>query len=804
MHYLLVTEKRSAVIRFTPLPSLLICFLIFTISTSVQAQIRGDAWMEDLWDTSNSVGQKFQDRRLRDIVIPGTHDSATYALTNIALPGGDPWLAALQAQPGVTGDILQGYAKAQSFPLYEQLKTGARFFDLRFAKFDGNYRAHHSLIGSGYAEVFSDIERFLNEGHDKEIIILRFDAMELMTLDDHKEFVGFIFSQFRHWMAPNSSGYNTTPNDLYSMEEGPSNERRQLIVSYAGNRFEGEKPYPTLNLDDLGLSPADRALLWSGGKNGKDGLNNSWFGLTQGNKQYPDPSDWRSEERLQTFLRLLPSAKEMSSSNDPDSAFIVALPMGMTTDLAMFLNLLVPSKDIVGYESLQTAAAFTNPRLVPHLADLPRDMVNIVTVDFFESSGLLQQAVLLNSTPARVELSIKSVSGASSGEFYPRFHVSTSAQISPAAFTPTDRLSATTATSIFTADDHPLVVGYTNPITRNDGGPFDPTHRWQAPTWTYTVAAPWDQPLLTSVAIWEQDWWPGSDDFTGISAGLYTGPLSSHGEFSGLVQGGAGIYDISTQYNVLVSKWPEINNICPDDDEYENNDTRGAAKPISNSVRIAGIVCASDEDWFSISAIASHQITAVANFAHGDGDVDIALFDPAGNKVDSSTTYGNEENMSHLATQTGPYTVRVVGYGDAQNRYTLKVGSTIVPPLFEDGFEGDDRPDLVVSVFGVSSNFLFAGIPLIISATVRNNGGGTSTESTLRYYRSVDSVITQSDDFEVGADSINVLAPSAESAQNLILVPITGIFYYGACIDAVDSEIHTGNQCSEGLAVTVN
>ena len=114
------------------------------------------------------------------------------------------------------------------------------------------------------------------------------------------------------------------------------------------------------------------------------------------------------------------------------------------------------------------------------------------------------------------------------------------------------------------------------------------------------------------------------------------------------------------------------------------------------------------------------------------------------------------------------------------------------------------RPDLVVEQPSVNNPNLDAGASFTLSATVRNQGGGASVSTTLRYYRSTDSTITSSDT-EVGMDEVGSLAPSGTSGESIPLnAPSTvGTYYYGACVDAVSGESNTGNNCSSAVEVTV-
>ena len=117
---------------------------------------------------------------------------------------------------------------------------------------------------------------------------------------------------------------------------------------------------------------------------------------------------------------------------------------------------------------------------------------------------------------------------------------------------------------------------------------------------------------------------------------------------------------------------------------------------------------------------------------------------------------------------------------------------------------GGASPDLVVQPPTVSDNSPGAGASFTLSATVRNQGRGSSGSTTLRYYRSSDSTISTSDT-QVGTNAVGVLAASGSSSESLDLTaPVTaGTYHYGACVDAVSGESDTGNNCSHAVLVTV-
>ena len=92
---------------------------------------------------------------------------------------------------------------------------------------------------------------------------------------------------------------------------------------------------------------------------------------------------------------------------------------------------------------------------------------------------------------------------------------------------------------------------------------------------------------------------------------------------------------------------------------------------------------------------------------------------------------------------------------------------------------------------------------------MRNQGNGSSSFTTLRYYRSVDSTIATADT-EVGTNSVSRLEALASGDESISLTaPSTpGTSAYsgsgdGACVEAVSDESDATNNCSDAVAVTV-
>ena len=114
-----------------------------------------------------------------------------------------------------------------------------------------------------------------------------------------------------------------------------------------------------------------------------------------------------------------------------------------------------------------------------------------------------------------------------------------------------------------------------------------------------------------------------------------------------------------------------------------------------------------------------------------------------------------------------------------------------------------ERPDLIVTSSGVSDATPYTAEAFALNATVNNQRTGTAGSTTLRYYRSTDSLITR-DDTYIATDAVASLAGDASSAERVsVSIPTAGTYWVGACVDTVSGESSTANNCSSAVEVTV-
>ena len=119
-------------------------------------------------------------------------------------------------------------------------------------------------------------------------------------------------------------------------------------------------------------------------------------------------------------------------------------------------------------------------------------------------------------------------------------------------------------------------------------------------------------------------------------------------------------------------------------DSHEPNDSQGAASAISTGFTGNLTACSGDDDWYSIEVWVGDTVDIDAYFVNSEGDINLRLYDPDQNEVDWDGTGADGANVSHVATQSGTYTIRAYLWSDGGqmngNAYSLEAVIT----------EGDD------------------------------------------------------------------------------------------------------------------
>ena len=225
------------------------------------------------------------------------------------------------------------------------------------------------------------------------------------------------------------------------------------------------------------------------------------------------------------------------------------------------------------------------------------------------------------------------------------------------------------------------------------------------------------------------------------------------------------------------TKWHASNTFIQDDHQDSEDDATVVDVPSSTE----GWLDTEDVDVFRIEVAETGTLIV---YTEGWIDTSGALLSDDGTELTSNEDDGEDRNF-HIShdLEAGTYYVRVQSTAGTTGEYQLHV--EFKPPT----------PDLVVENAELSA-VPTLGEEFTITVRVYNRGKSQSAASRVRFYRSNDSTITR-DDEQLSAKSVPELEPDKFSRQSIdVSVEDEGTYSYGACVDAVEEEENTTNNCS--------
>ena len=211
-------------------------------------------WMENLPNEK-------QLSPLKDLVIPGSHDSGTFFLDQNMEIGPDE-SSAIHTLGSIFGkvakSVIHNWSVTQSMTIYEQLLSGIRYLDLRVAYRAEDKKIHvvHGLFGWTIDQVLDEVNRFV-ANYPKEIVILDFNHFYKMDQAAHETLADTLLASFSEiFRAPGADGPNVTLQEMWGNEE-------KVIIIY--HDYDVVDTYPCFWPPHLICSPwpntADKKLL---------------------------------------------------------------------------------------------------------------------------------------------------------------------------------------------------------------------------------------------------------------------------------------------------------------------------------------------------------------------------------------------------------------------------------------------------------------------------------------------------------------------------------------------------------------
>lgn len=186
-------------------------------------------------------------------------------------------------------------------------------------------------------------------------------------------------------------------------------------------------------------------------------------------------------------------------------------------------------------------------------------------------------------------------------------------------------------------------------------------------------------------------------------------------------------------------------------------------------------------------------------FTDADGDPLRFAAASSDDAVATASITGNTLTVEAAAPGTATITVT------ARDVTTRPPGSFAATQRFEVTVRLRPRPDLVVEItrdsFDIAPQESF-----ILNSVVRNRGTrDVPSGTTVRFFLSSDETVG-TDDSEIATASAGALPQSGRQTVSVRLTsrPDVGVYHYGACVDTVDDESDTDNNCSGALTVVVD
>ena len=159
-------------------------------------------------------------KKLKDLVIPGSHDSGTFSLDkNMEIGPDEPNL--IRKFGKLVKPVVYNWSVTQSMTIYQQLSSGIRYLDLRVAyrTADKKIRVLHGLFGWTIDQVLDEVNRFV-ANYPKEIVILDFNHFYKMDQAAHKTLADTLDASFSKILrAPGAQGPNVTLQEMWENEE---------------------------------------------------------------------------------------------------------------------------------------------------------------------------------------------------------------------------------------------------------------------------------------------------------------------------------------------------------------------------------------------------------------------------------------------------------------------------------------------------------------------------------------------------------------------------------------------------------
>lgn len=169
--------------------------------------------------TANWMSEIPNDRIMNQLIIPGTHDSGSYAITSFSkfsLTHDDPlpmWIEEISniLPISLVRMIVAGWSKTQPYSIADQLNNGIRYLDFRVCHdTDSHLYLCHALLSVRLNHALHQIQTFISQ-NPSEIILLDINHIyNINNSNDEAQLISLIQGYLGNIAVPNSYHANDT------------------------------------------------------------------------------------------------------------------------------------------------------------------------------------------------------------------------------------------------------------------------------------------------------------------------------------------------------------------------------------------------------------------------------------------------------------------------------------------------------------------------------------------------------------------------------------------------------------------
>ena len=143
-----------------------------------------------------------------------------------------------------------------------------------------------------------------------------------------------------------------------------------------------------------------------------------------------------------------------------------------------------------------------------------------------------------------------------------------------------------------------------------------------------------------------------------------------------------------------------------EEDRLEENDTRQTGEYLRPNLYSNLTITQGDEDWVVFDVCEGGTIDIQITFSDAEGDLDMSLYGPSDNLLQSSASSSDNEAINYTNATQGQYALRVYGWSGATNRYDLEFSVSNCAPVgpASDWFEVNNTRQTATAV--APSNYL--------------------------------------------------------------------------------------------------